>query len=110
MTTALNNIIYFFSAGLLAKFIGVFSSFIIAKILQPSDYGIWITLLLIISYAPIISFGTVETLLKKFPYFIGRGEIDKAKEIEKGVLGSIFISAILLLLIGFTFNFFITIK
>lgn len=98
---------YFFTAILIAKSIGTFRSILTAKILQPSDYGIWITVLLITSYAPIVSFGTVEALLKRFPYYIGMGELSKAKELENGVLGSIILSTALLVLVGFTFHRFI---
>jgi O-antigen/teichoic acid export membrane protein len=100
MNKTLKNIFYFLTAIFIAKFIGAFTSFFTAKILQPADFGIWITILLIASYAPILSFGTVETLLKQYPYHIGRGEVGKAKEIEKSVMGSIILSSALLFLIG----------
>lgn len=75
------------------------------KLLEPANYGIWVTLLLIAAYSPIIAFGTVETLLKQFPYYSGKGELDKAQEVENGVLGSIVLSSIALIIIGFSFPF-----
>lgn len=101
--------LYFLSASVLTKFVATITSFFVARILQPSNFGIWVTILLISSYAPIVCFGTVETLLKQFPYYIGRGELTKAKEVEEGVLGSIVLASILVLAIGFTFNFIVTI-
>jgi len=100
MNKTLKNIFYFLTAIVISKFIGSFTSFFTAKILQPPDFGLWITILLIASYAPILSFGTVETLLKQYPYHVGRGEFDRAREIENGVMGSIILSSGLLFLIG----------
>ena len=59
MNKTLTNIIYFFVAIVLAKFIGGFTTIFLAKILQPADYGVWMTMLLIVSYSPIVCFGTV---------------------------------------------------
>ena len=110
MATTLKNIIFYFNAGVAVKILGVFKAFFIAKMLQPADYGLWTTLSIIVSYAPIISFGTVEALLKKYPYYIEKGETFKAKEIEKGVLGSIILSVAVFLSMGFTFNYFFSNK
>lgn len=110
MNRTISNILYFSSASILAKFVATFTSFFVARILQPSNYGIWVTILLISSYAPIVCFGTVETLLKQFPYYIGRGELARGKEIEDGVLGSIVLACFLVLAIGFIFNFVVEIE
>jgi O-antigen/teichoic acid export membrane protein len=108
MNNTLKNMLYFFSAVVLVKFIGIFTTFFMARILNPSNYGLWLTLLLIASYSTIACFGTVETLIKQFPYYIGKGELENARKIENGVLGSIVLSAILVLIIGFTFTLLIT--
>lgn len=100
MNATLRNILYFFCAVLLGKLLGAATTFCTAKSLQPASYGLWITLQLIASYAPILTFGTAETLLKEVPYFIGRGEKRSAIDIEKGVLGSFIISVVLLLILG----------
>jgi len=103
----LTNILYSFIAVVIAKCFGITQTFFLAKILEPSDYGVWISMLLIISYAPIANFGTIEALLKQFPYFTGKGKLARAKEIEDCVLGSTVLSTILILIIGFTFHFVI---
>jgi O-antigen/teichoic acid export membrane protein len=103
----LKNVIYVFSTISFSKLIGAFTSFSIPRILEPASFGIWITLLLIVSYAPIIALGTVETLLKMLPYHIGKGELLRAKEVEGSVLGSVILSAVGLLILGFSFNIFI---
>jgi O-antigen/teichoic acid export membrane protein len=56
--------------------------------------------MLLASYGPIICLGTVETMLKQVPYFRGRNETHKVKEVEDGVLGSIVLSALAVLLLS----------
>jgi len=105
LSSTFKNIIYVFGGASLSKFIGIFTSLIMPKLLEPANYGVWVTLLLIISYSPIIALGTVETLLKQFPYYAGKGELNKAKEVENSVLGSIVLSVMALIIIGFSFPF-----
>ncbi len=106
MNETLRDMIYFAIAGIFVKFLGAFTYFFVAKVLTPADYGVWITLTLIGSYSTILCLGTVETLVKQYPYYIGRNEIDNANMIEDSVLGSIAISAVSLIIIGFTFLLF----
>jgi len=105
LSKTLKNIIFVFGAAILSKFIGIFTSLIMPKLLEPANYGVWVTLLLITAYSPIIALGTVETLMKQFPYYAGKGEPNKAKEVEGSVFGSIILSAIALIIIGFSFPF-----
>jgi O-antigen/teichoic acid export membrane protein len=107
MNKTIKNILYLLFAVFFGKFAGIIKSFYLAKVLQPSSYGIWASLILIIMYAPILSLGTVEALIKKYPYYIGKGELQKAEEIDAGVFGSIVISAMSLLILGMLTTFFI---
>ncbi len=103
MNRTVRNILFFFFAVVVGKFVGSLTSSLVAKYLLPANYGVWITLLLICTFSPIICFGTVETLLKEVPYYKGNNDAQKVKEIEDGVFSSIIISAILLVLIGLNF-------
>ncbi|MEI6125933.1 MAG: oligosaccharide flippase family protein [Pseudomonadota bacterium] len=96
MNHTLKNIIYVLIASTFAKILGGIATLIIPKILEPANYGVLATLLLILSYAPIAALGTVEALLKQYPYFIGNGQLVKARECEDNILGSICLSAIFL--------------
>jgi len=93
MSRTLSNIIYAFAGVIIGQLLGIFNSFFLAKILSPSDYGIWMTFLMIGAFSPIICLGTVETLLKEYPFYVGKKEIDKAKKLESGVIGSIVIAS-----------------
>ncbi len=100
VTKTFQNFLFFFFAVVLGKVFGTVSAFFYAKLLSPSDYGVWLTLMLIYTYSPIICLGTVEALLKQYPYFIGLGDKEKAARVETGVFGSIILSACLLVVIG----------
>jgi len=93
MNQTVKNILYFLTAIVLAKFIGIFKSFSLAKILEPSNYGVWITLLLIYSYSGITTLGTIEALLKQIPFHIGKKEINEVNRIENTTLFAISLSA-----------------
>jgi O-antigen/teichoic acid export membrane protein len=101
------NFLYSFAAVFLVRFVGGITTFVIARILSPADYGMWVTLLVIGSYAPIICLGTLEALVKMFPFYTGRGEAAKAALLESNVLGSLVLAAGLLLTAGATFHFFV---
>jgi len=93
----MRNISFFLAAVLLSKAVGFVQSFAVAKFLGPADFGLWVTLLLLIAYAPILCLGTAETLLKQVPYFLGRNEPARVREIEGSVLGSVALGSLAML-------------
>lgn len=104
----IKNILFVFTAFTFSKIIGAFTSFIIPKLLDPSNYGAWVMLLLIMSYSTIVTFGAIEALMRQYPYFIGMGDVNSAHKIEKSVYGSIIISSVILLICGLICRFIIT--
>lgn len=104
MNKTVQHIIFVFFAAFAGKLITMMSSFLVARYLMPADYGIWITLMLIPTYASIFCFGSVETLLKQYPNYIGRGEYFKAADVENSVQSSVILSAIGVMLIGVCFE------
>lgn len=105
MNKTIRNILYFSLSVVFVKIIGIFNTFYLAKLLTPAEYGIWITLLLITSYSTITCLGTVDALVKLYPFYKGQKRLDSAINVEKGVFGSIFLSAGLLLIIGLPITF-----
>lgn len=96
MNLTLRSIIYVFVGVLFAKILSVCTSMYVARTLQPEDYGVWVTLMLIASYAGIAHVGTIEALLKQYPYLKGRGEDAEAQDAERNAMGAITVAAILL--------------
>ena len=93
MSKILSNIITFSMALILSKVIGTATTFCIARLLLPAQYGIWMTLMLIVSYSTILCFGTVETLVKQVPFFVGKKDDFMIRRTDGGVLASIYFSA-----------------
>ena len=100
MTILFRDVSLFFLAGVTAKGLGVLKAFWLARILDPAEFGIWVFLLLTTSFAPILSLGTVETLMKKVPFFRGKGDLASAREIEEAVFTFMLIVALALFLAG----------
>src|SRR5437763_4454570 len=94
------NIAYFLLAMLLARSLGFVQTFFVAKALGPADFGVWVTLMLIVSYGPIGCLGAVETLLKEVPYYLGRNDPDHVRKIENGVMGAVMKAAIAVATLG----------
>ncbi|MEK7802654.1 MAG: oligosaccharide flippase family protein, partial [Pseudomonadota bacterium] len=104
MNNTLRHIVFVIFSAVIGKLIGMMTSFLVARFLQPSDYGVWVTLLLIPTYASIFCFGSVETLVKLYPNYVGRGENDLAIEVENSVLSSVILSAVGLIVFGICFE------
>ena len=98
--SALRSISYFLGAVILSKVIGFAQSFLIARALGPTSFGVWITLGLIASYSPIICLGTVETLVKEVPYYLGRNDLIRVRQIEGSVLGSLVLAGLFFSVLG----------
>jgi O-antigen/teichoic acid export membrane protein len=107
MNKTIQNILYFSISVVFVKAIGMFNTFYLAKLLIPAEYGVWVTLVLVTSYASIASLGTLEALIKMYPYYMGKDQIENAYKTEKGVFGSILFSSGLYLAIGILITFLI---
>ncbi len=108
MNKTAKNLAYFSIAVAFVKVIGALTMFLVAHILSPGDYGTWITVLVIGSFSSIVCLGTIESLIKLFPFFSGQGEAEKARALESNVFGSIFLSAAVLIVLGLLFPLFAT--
>ncbi len=97
------NVMFATFGILFAQAIGSIRSFLLAKLVEPADYGIWTAAQTVASLAPIACLGTVEALLKRVPFLRGKGDEGGLRLIESSVLGTIVISAAFLsaLFLGF---------
>ncbi len=100
-----SNILHFSIAVVLSKIIGAATTFCVASILIPADYGVWSTLTLVISLSTIFLLGSVETLVKQVPYYLGESNENMVARTDGGVLASVYLSSGGLLFISFVFLF-----
>jgi O-antigen/teichoic acid export membrane protein len=85
MMSILTSIGYFVIASIIARGLGFVKSFWLARVLGPSDYGVWVFVLLLTAYAPILTLGTVEALIKKVPFLNGKGDRVAVQATERAV-------------------------
>jgi O-antigen/teichoic acid export membrane protein len=94
------NLIYVFSSSIISKLFGATTTLLLPNLLGPTNYGAWITLILISSYSPIFHLGVLEAMFKQVPYYIGRHEYERAKRLEGNVIGFVLIAALIFLFLG----------
>jgi O-antigen/teichoic acid export membrane protein len=109
MNRIIRNILWVSISITVSKGIGMATSFVMPKLLGPDNFGIWVTMLLIVQYAPIACLGTGESLVRMFPYYSARRDFGKTREIENGVFGSVVIASVLFLLLSLLFLFIINV-
>jgi O-antigen/teichoic acid export membrane protein len=93
ITRLIHSIGWVLSASLIGKFVGMLQTIWLARILDPEDYGRWVTLGLMASYAPILCLGTMEALLKNVPYYNGKNDTSTRLEHESAVWCSVLCGA-----------------
>lgn len=94
MSKTLRNVFFATSGILFAQMLGSIRSFVLAKLIDPADYGIWTGVQLVVTLAPIAGLGTVEALLKRVPYFRGKNDPDGVRRVESSVLATIALAAL----------------
>jgi O-antigen/teichoic acid export membrane protein len=106
MSKTFNNVLFVAAGVVFAQALGSMRSFLLARLIDPADYGIWTTAQLVVTLAPIACLGTVEALLKQVPYFRGKNDLESLQKVENSVFGSIVLASVLLslcFLVGYSF-------
>lgn len=93
------NVIYYLTGSVLAQLAASARGVLLAKVLVPAEYGLYIGAVTFQGLAPIACLGTVETLLKETPFLRGRGDSEGVRRLEGGILGSIIAAGALLVII-----------
>lgn len=79
---------------------------IIAKLLGPANYGLWIMLALVLSYSANSHLGTLSALHRNIPFYRGEGNLHKVDTIKKTALGATMFFAIAISFLVLLFSFF----
>lgn len=99
MSKTLTNVLFATAGVLVAQFLSSLRSFVLARLIDPSDYGIWTGVQMIVTLSPIVCLGTVEALLKQVPYFRGKGDPEGLRKVEETVFATMVLSALLVALV-----------
>jgi O-antigen/teichoic acid export membrane protein len=87
------NVIFAAAGVLFAQAVGTLRSFVLAKLIEPAEYGIWTGAQTVASLSPILCLGTVEALLKRVPYFRGRNDLAGLRKVEDSVFATLALAA-----------------
>ena len=77
----LKQIFHFSSAVLLASFISMFQGILVLKLVDPSVYGIWASIMLIYEYGMYFHLGLINGMERSIPFFRGMDDEDRANRI-----------------------------
>lgn len=91
----------------LTMFVGFFTSTFIKRFLGPLNAGYWSLLGVIQSYAGYFGLGTKVALSREIPQAIGRGENERAKELQDIVFSYLLLASVVGTVIIFILSFFI---
>jgi len=108
MQNIIKNVSYLSGAAIIVKILGAISAFLIAKYLEPANYGVWISLLLIYAYSGLFTFGVLESLMKLYPFYYGSKDRINANAVEENSFVVILLGSITLTLSGLIFTYFIS--
>ena len=95
---------YSFS-GIISQGIGIITVFIVARLLGPSDFGIFSGASLVLVYGAYVEFGALSTMGRDLPYYYGKGDMEKAAEIEGTARRTTIFGALLAAIFIISFSF-----
>jgi O-antigen/teichoic acid export membrane protein len=95
----LRNAFHYLAGSVFAQVAGAARSFLLARIMVPAQYGLWVGATTFHGLSAIACLGTVETLLKEVPYHYGKTDRAAVEKVEQAVLLSVALGALLLIVI-----------
>jgi len=90
-----------------AYFFTILTGLVIAKVLGPAAFGVYSALMLIVTYSHYSHLGLLPAMIKKVPFYIGKKEYNKSREIENVVFSGIIIIIFFISLALIIASFFI---
>jgi len=90
-----------------AYFFTILAGLVIAKMLGPASFGVYSALMLIVIYSQYSHLGLLPAMIKKVPFYNGKKEYNKTKEIENIVFSGMIIIIFFISLALIIASFFI---
>lgn len=87
----LGQIFHFSSTTLVSSLITLFQGIIALKLVEPSVYGVWSSVALILDYGIFLHLGLIHGMERAIPYFRGMNKDDEAHKIAETVKFSLLI-------------------
>ena len=93
------------SSSVLAQALALITSFVAARILGPTDFGIWNAATLVLVYGAYFDLGILPAMARDLPFYIGKGDLLRANELKSNALAATIISSIVVSLITIGISF-----
>lgn len=99
------DIVGYSSSAVVAQGLGLISSFIVARWLGPSEYGILSIISLVLVYGAYFDLGILPAMGRDLPIYRGQANFNQAKTIESSALVSTVVSSVLVaaMVLGISF-------
>lgn len=101
----IKDMIAYSSSSVLAQALALVTSIIAARILGPTDFGIWNAVILVLVYGLYFDLGISDAMARDLPFYIGKGDLTRASEIKSNTLAVTIISAIVASLVAIGISF-----
>ena len=83
---------HYSATALVAQALGLISGFVVAKVLGPSDFGVWNAVSLALVYVGFSDLGVLPAMARDVPVYLGQGDSARARRTESVALGVTLVS------------------
>jgi O-antigen/teichoic acid export membrane protein len=97
----IKDIIGYSASSLINQALSLVAGFWIARLLGPSDFGIWNAVSIVLLYGAYMEFGILSAMGRDLPFYLGQGDLEKAALVDgaarKATIFGAFVAALLVL-------------
>jgi O-antigen/teichoic acid export membrane protein len=101
----IRDILSYSASGIVAQALGLIAGFWVARLLGPSDFGVWNAVSLVLVYGAYLEFGALSAMGRDLPFHRGQGNMEKAATLEGAARRTTIFSAFVTALFVIAFSF-----
>jgi len=100
----IGDIISYSASAIAAQAIALVAGIWIARLLGPSDFGIWTAISLVLLYGAYSEFGILSAMGRDLPFYRGQGDVEKVASVEGAARQATIFGAFVAALLVFAFS------
>jgi O-antigen/teichoic acid export membrane protein len=78
----IRDIFSYSASAIVSQALGLIAGFWVARLLGPSDFGVWIAVSLVLVYGAYLEFGALSAMGRDLPFHHGQRDVEKAATLE----------------------------
>ena len=78
----IRDIFGYSASGIVSQALGLIAGFWVARLLGPSDFGVWNAVSLVLVYGAYLELGALSAMGRDLPFYFGKGDMEKAATLE----------------------------